>query len=151
MCGQEGHIRPECPELKKPLNERSRKTQVKINLINEYQVDSEEEELITELDFESKNSSVYIIDDRKAKKEETCMIIEKEENQSKKTPLNLENLVQPLESKIKPYNMWKDSQIIIKGKILEENEDNLNSKEVKELINTANTTIQIKEQVNMRK
>ena len=40
LCGQEGHIRPECPELKKPLNERSRKTQVKINLINEYQVDS---------------------------------------------------------------------------------------------------------------
>ena len=29
LCSQEGHIRPECPELKKPLNERSRKTQVK--------------------------------------------------------------------------------------------------------------------------
>ena len=29
LCGQKGHIRPECPELKKPLNERSRKTQVK--------------------------------------------------------------------------------------------------------------------------
>ena len=42
LCGQEGHIRPECPELKKPLNERNRKTQVKINLINEYQLDSEE-------------------------------------------------------------------------------------------------------------
>ena len=38
------------------------------------------------------------------------MIIEKEENQPKKTPLNLENLVQPLESKIRPYNMWKDLQ-----------------------------------------
>ena len=35
-------------------------TQVKINLINKYQVDSEEEELINELDFESKNLSVYI-------------------------------------------------------------------------------------------
>ena len=53
LCGQEGHIRLECPELKKPLNERNRKTQVKINLINEYQLDSEEEELISELDFES--------------------------------------------------------------------------------------------------
>ena len=134
MCGQEGHIRPECSELKKLLNERSRKTQVKINLINEYQVDSEEEELITELDFESKNSSVYIIDDRKAKKEEICMIIEKEENQSKKTPLNLENLVQPLESKIKPYNMWKYLQIIIKRKISKEEEGSSNPKEIKELI-----------------
>ena len=38
------------------------------------------------------------------------MIIEKEENQVKKTPLNLENLVQHLESKIRPYNMWKDLQ-----------------------------------------
>ena len=35
-------------------------TQVKINLINKYQVDSEEEELINELDFESKNLSAYI-------------------------------------------------------------------------------------------
>ena len=53
-------MRPECPELKKPLSERSRKTLVKINLINEYQVDSEEEELISELDFESENSSVLV-------------------------------------------------------------------------------------------
>ena len=36
------------------------------------------------------------------------MIIEKEENQAKKTPLNLENLVQPLESKIKPYNLYME-------------------------------------------
>ena len=36
------------------------------------------------------------------------MIIENEENQPKKPPLNLENLVQPLESQIKPYNLWKD-------------------------------------------
>ena len=79
------------------------------------------------------------------------MIIEKEENQPKKTPLNLENLVLSLECKINSYSLWKDLQIIIKGKILEENEDNLNSNEVKELINTANTTIQIKEQVNVRK
>ena len=55
------------------------------------------------------------------------MIIEKEENQPKKTFLNLEKLVQPLESKIKPYNMWKDLQIIIKGKFLEEEENNSNS------------------------
>ena len=40
------------------------------------------------------------------------MIIEKKENQPKKTSLNLEKLVQPLESKIKPYNLWKDLQII---------------------------------------
>ena len=58
LCSQEGHIRSEFPELKKPLNEQSRKIQVKIKLINEYQVGSEEEELISELDFESANSSV---------------------------------------------------------------------------------------------
>ena len=107
MCDQEGHIRLECPELKKPLNERNRKTQVKINLINEYHVDSEKE-LISELDLESENSSIYSIDDSET---------EKEENHPKKIPLNLENLVQPLKSKIKPYNIWKDLQTIIKGKI----------------------------------
>ena len=31
--------------------------------INEYQLDSEEEELISELDFESENSSVYSVED----------------------------------------------------------------------------------------
>ena len=105
MFGQEGHIRLECPELKKPLNEQSRNTQVKINLINEYHVDSEEEQLISELDFESENSSLYSIDDSETEKEIFFLIIEKEENQPKKTPLNLESLVQPLESKIKPYNI----------------------------------------------
>ena len=59
------------------------------------------------------------------------MIIEKEENQPKKTSLNLENLIQPLESKIKPYNMWKDLQIIIKVKISEEEEGHSNPKEIK--------------------
>ena len=58
------------------------------------------------------------------------MFIEKEENQPKKTSLNLENLVQPLESQIKPYNMWKYLQIIIKGK----EEGSSNSKEIKEPI-----------------
>ena len=82
MCGQEGHIRPECLELKKPLNEQSRKKQAKINLINECQVDREEE-LISEYDFESENSSVYSIDYSESEREEICMIIEKEENQPK--------------------------------------------------------------------
>ena len=117
MCGQKGHIRPECPKLKKPSNERNRKTQVKINLINKYKVDSEEE-LISELDFESENLSVYNLDDSEIEREEICMIIEKKENQPKKIPFNLENLFQPLEMKIIPYNIWKDLQIIIKGKKL---------------------------------
>ena len=128
------HIRSECLELKKPLNEWSRKTQVKINLNNEYQIDSEEEELISELDFESGNSSVCSIDDSETEREEICTIIEKEENQPKRTSLNLENLIQPLESKIKPYNLWKDLQVIIKGKILEEEEGSSNFKEIKEPI-----------------
>ena len=73
----------------------------------------------------------------------------KEENQHKKTSLNLEKLVQSLEIKRKPYNLCKDLQIIIKGKISKEEEDNSNSKEVKELISPIKTTIQIIEQVNM--
>ena len=76
------------------------------------------------------------------------MIIEKEENQSKKTPLNLENLVQPLESKIKPYNMWKDSQIIIKGKISKEEEGSSNPKKIKEPISHVK---EIKEPISSEK
>ena len=68
----------------------------------------------------------------------------------KKTPLNLENLVQPLESKIKPYNIWKNLQIIIKGKISEKEEGSYsNPKEIKEPLNPEKTTIQTIEQVNM--
>ena len=61
-----------------------------MNLINEYQVNSEEE-LISELDFENENSSVYSIDDSETEKEEVCMIIEKEENQPKKYVERLTN------------------------------------------------------------
>ena len=49
--------------MKKLSNEINRKTQVKINLINEYEIDSEDEEIISEIDFESDNSSIYSIDD----------------------------------------------------------------------------------------
>ena len=77
------------------------------------------------------------------------MIIGKKENQPKKTSLNLEKLVQPLESKIKPYNLWKDLQIIIQWKISKEEEDNSNSKEIKELVSLVKKkTIQKKEQEN---
>ena len=93
---------------------------------------------------------MYSIDDSEIEKEEICMIIEKEENQPKKTPLNLENLVQPLESKIKSYNIWKDLQIIIKEKISEEEEGSCsNPKEIKEPLNPEKTTIQTIEQINM--
>ena len=63
LCRQEGHIKPECLELKKLPKERNRKTQVKINFINEYEIDSENEEIISELDFESYNSNIYSLDD----------------------------------------------------------------------------------------
>ena len=69
-------------------------------------------------------------------------------NQPKKTSWNLEKLVQPLESKINPYNLWKDLQIIIEGKISKEEEDDSNSKEIKELISLVKTTIQKTEEVN---
>ena len=57
------HIKPECPKHKKFPNERNRKTQVKINLIKEYEIDSKDEEIISELDFESDNPSIYSLDD----------------------------------------------------------------------------------------
>ena len=44
-----------------------------------------------------------------------------------------------------PYNLWKDLQIIIKGKISKEDEGDSNSKEIKEPINPIKTI----EQVNM--
>ena len=77
------------------------------------------------------------------------MIIEKKENQPKKTPLNLDYLVQPLESKVKPYNMFKDLWIIIEWKISEEEKGSWNSKEIKEPINPEKTTVQTIEQANM--
>ena len=60
---QEGHIKPKCSELKKLPNERNRKTQIQINLIKEYEINSDNEELISGLDFESDNSSIYSLDD----------------------------------------------------------------------------------------
>ena len=63
LCGQIGHIKPECPELKKLPNELNRKTQIKINLIKEYEINSDNEELISELDFESDSSSIYSLED----------------------------------------------------------------------------------------
>ena len=54
------------------------------------------------------------------------MIIENEENQPKKTTLNLENLVQHLENKLNPCNLQKYLQIIIKRKILMEKKNNSN-------------------------
>ena len=47
-----------------------------------------------------------------------------------------------LECKINSYSLWKDLQIIIKGKISKEEEDDSNSKEIKELISLVKTTIQ---------
>ena len=63
LCGQVGHIKLECPELKKLANEQNRKTQIKINLIKEYKINSDNEELISELDFESDNYSIYSLED----------------------------------------------------------------------------------------
>ena len=103
MCGPEDLIRSECPKLKKLLNKQG-KIQVKINLIREHQINSKEKELISELDFESENSNVYCLNDNETEEEEICKIREKEENQLMKTSLNLENLVEHLESKVNPYN-----------------------------------------------
>ena len=47
---------------------------------------------------------MYYLNDNETEEEEICKIREKEENQLMKTSLNLENLVEHLESKVNPYN-----------------------------------------------
>ena len=47
---------------------------------------------------------MYCLNDNETEEEEICKIREKEENQLMKTSLNLENLVEHLESKVNPYN-----------------------------------------------
>ena len=74
--------------------------------------------------------------------------LKQEENESKnkprnKTPSNLEKLVQPLESKINPYNIWKDLKTIIGKTHLEIETNNLSAKETQkeeEPINSLKTT-----------
>lgn len=62
-------------------NEQSGKTLAKISLIEEHWIDSEEEELISELGFEIENSSVYDLNyNGESKEEESFMIIEREED-----------------------------------------------------------------------
>ena len=61
-----------------------------------------------------------------------------------KTPLDLEKLVQPLESKINPYNIWKDLTTIIGKTYIEVKTNNLGYKETQkeeEPINSLGTTI----------
>ena len=73
---------------------------------------------------------------------------EKEENKSKhkprnKIPLDLEKLVQPLESKVNPYNIWKDLTTIIGKTYIEVKPNNLGDKETQkeeEPINSLQTT-----------
>ena len=60
---------------------------------------------------------------------------EKEENESKnkprnKTPLDLEKLVQPLKSKVNPYNIWKDLTTILGKTYIEVKTNNLGDKEI---------------------
>ena len=62
-------------------NEQSGKTLAKISLIEEHWIDSDEEELISELGFEIENSSVYDLNyNGEFKEEESFMIIEREED-----------------------------------------------------------------------
>ena len=62
-------------------NEQSGKTLAKISLIEEHWIDSEEEELISELGFEIENSSVYDLNyNGEFKENESFMIIEREED-----------------------------------------------------------------------
>ena len=61
-----------------------------------------------------------------------------------KAPLDLEKLVQPLESKINPYNIWKDLTTIIGKTYIEVKTNNLGDKETQkeqEPINSLGTTI----------
>ena len=82
-------------------------------------------------------------------KEKERSYLKQEENESKnkprnKTPLDLEKLVQPLESKINSYNIWKYLKTIIGKTHLEIETNNLSAKETQkeeEPINSLRTTI----------
>ena len=104
--------KPECLKRKKlPIN-RNKKTQLKINLINEYQLDSEDEKLISELDFEIDNSSIYILKSEADNQETIYMVLEQEQNQPQKEMIiNQEKLIKPLKSKLNPNNFWKDLHV----------------------------------------
>ena len=81
--------------------------------------------------------------------DENSLNNEQEENELKKkprnkTPLDLEKLVQPLESKINPYNIWKDLTTIIGKTYIEVKTNNLGVRETQkeeEPINSLGTTI----------
>ena len=81
--------------------------------------------------------------------EEERNFIKQEENEHKNKPRNktflqLEKLVQPLESKINPYNIWKYLKPIIEKTHLEIKTNNLSAKETQkeeEPINYLRTTI----------
>ena len=67
--------------------------------------------------------------------DETSLNNEKEENDlnnkpRNKTPLDLEKLVQPLESKVNPYNIWKDLTTIIGKPYIEVKPNNLGDKKL---------------------
>ena len=67
---------------------------------------------------------------------------EKEENKPKnKTPLDLEKLVQPLESKVNPYNIWKDLKTIIGKTYIEDKTNNKETQTEEEPINSLQTSI----------
>ena len=66
--------------------------------------------------------------------DENSLNKEKEEKESKNKPknnipLDLGKLVQPLESKVNPYNIWKDLTTIIGKTYIEVKTNNLNDKE----------------------
>ena len=76
------------------------------------------------------------------------ILIKKKMNQKNKprnkTPLDLEKLVQPLESKINLYNIWKDLTTIIGKTYIKVKTNNLGDKESKkeeEPINYLGTTM----------
>ena len=92
-----------------------------------------ENEPISKLElFESENLEFFNENSLNNKEERNSL--KQEENESKnkprnKTLLHLEKLVQPLESKINPYNIWKYLKTIIEKTHLEIETNNLSAEE----------------------
>ena len=98
--------------------------------------------------FEVENLDENSLNNEDEEKERNYL--KQEENESKnklrnKTPLDLEKLVQPLESKINPNNIWKDLKTIIGKTHLEIETNNLSAKETQKeeepIISLKTTTI----------
>ena len=88
-----------------------------------------ENEPISKLEFFEVENLEYFNEHSLNNKQEEKKINFSKNKPRNKTPLDLEKLVQPLESKINLYNIWKDLKTTIEKTHLEIETNNLSTKE----------------------